>query len=61
MSMQEAVDGVDMHFMLHLRFKGLVNLLSRGNFSPFGSCEKRLQKGPFLLESQIFVMASALG
>ena len=58
---QEAVDGVAMHFMLHLRFKGLVDLLSSGNFSPFGSCEKRLQKGLFLLDRQIFVMASAFG
>lgn len=61
MSMQEAVDGVNMHCMLHLRFIGLVNLLSRGNLSPFGSREKGLQKGPFLLDCQIFVMASALG
>ena len=39
----------------------LVNLLSRGNLSPFGSREKRLQKGPFLLERQIFMMASTFG
>jgi hypothetical protein len=61
MSMQEAVDGVAMHFMLHLGFKGLVNLLSRGNLSPFGSREKRLEKGPFLLDRQLFMMASAFG
>jgi hypothetical protein len=42
MSIQEAVEGVDRHFMLHLRFKGLVHLLRRGNLSPFGSRENRL-------------------
>jgi hypothetical protein len=61
MSMQEAVDAIHMHFMLHFRFKGLLNLLNRGNLSPFGSREKGLQKGLFLLESQIFMMASAFG
>src|SRR3989442_15904900 len=61
MSMQETVDGVGMHFLLHFRFKGLLNLLDRGNLAPFGSREKRLQKGLFLLESQIFMMASAFG
>ena len=61
MSMQEAVDGVTMHCMLYLRFQGLVDLRSRGNLSPFGSREKRLQKGPFLLERQIFMMAPAFG
>lgn len=61
MSMQETVDGVQMHFMLHLRFIGLLNLLSRGNLSPFGSREKRLQKGLFLLDRQLVVMASTFG
>jgi hypothetical protein len=49
-----------MHFMLHFRFKGLLNLLDRGNFPPFGSREKGLEKGLFLLEGEIFMMASAL-
>jgi hypothetical protein len=61
MSMQEAVDGVDMDFMLHCGFKGLLNLLDCGNLSLFGSREKGLEKVLFLLESQIFVMASAFG
>ncbi len=61
MSMQEPVDGVDMDFMLHFGFKGLLNLLDRGNLAPFGSREKGLEKGLFLLERQIFVMASAFG
>src|SRR6266496_1710303 len=61
MSMQEAVDAIDMHFMLHFGFKCLVNLLHRGNLSPFGSREKGLQKGLFLLDRQIVVMASAFG
>src|SRR5260370_27874593 len=60
MSVQEAIDGVDMHFLLHLRFKGLVNLLSRGNLAPFGSRETRLEKGLFLLDRQIFMMQSGL-
>src|SRR5947209_17420918 len=61
MSMQETVDAIDMHFMLHVCFKGLLNLLDRGNLSPLGSREKGLQKGLFLLEGEIFMMASAFG
>ena len=59
MSMQEAVDAVDMHFMLHFRFKGLLDLLDCGNLSPLGLGEKGLEKGLFLLEGEIFMMASA--
>ena len=61
MSMQEAVDAIDMHFMVHLRFKGLLDLLDCGNLSPFGSREEGLQKGPFLLEGELVMMASAFG
>ncbi len=61
MSMQETVDGVDMDFLLHFCFKGPLNLLDRGNLAPFGSREKGLQKGLFLLEGQLFMMASAFG
>ena len=61
MPMQEAVDAVDVHFMVHLRFKGLLDLLDCGNLAPFGSREEGLQKGLFLLDGQIFVMASAFG
>ena len=61
MSMQETGDAIDMHFMLHLCFKGLLNLLDRSNLSPLGSSEKGLQKGLFLLEGEIFMMASAFG
>ena len=59
--MQETVDAVAMHAVLHLPFKGLMNLLDRSYLSPFGTGEKGLQKGLFLLEGQLFVMASAFG
>jgi hypothetical protein len=61
MAMQETVDAVAMHWMPHLRFKGLLNLLDRGYLSPLGAGKKGLQKGLFLLEGEIFVMASAFG
>ena len=61
MSMQEAVDAIHMDFLLHLRFIGLLDLLDCGNLSPLGSGEKGLEKGLFLLEGEIFMMASAFG
>src|SRR5260370_28190387 len=59
MSMQETVDAIAMHFLVHLPFKGLLDLLDRGNLSPFGSGEKGVEEGLFLLEGQIFMIASA--
>src|SRR5258708_12015327 len=61
MSMQEAVDGVDMDFLLHLLFIGLLNLLDRGHLSPFGPPQKALQKAPFLPHPPIALIPSALG
>ena len=61
MSMQEAIDAVDMHAMLHLPFKGLMNLGGCSNLSPLGLREKGLQKGLFWLQGQIFMMTSAFG
>src|SRR5207249_213159 len=61
MSMQETIGAVAMHFMLHLCFKGLMNLLDCGYLSPFGAGEKGLQKGLFLLKGEIFMVTSAFG
>src|SRR5260370_21960299 len=60
MSMQEAVDAIHMHFMLHFAFKGLLNLLNRGNLPPFCSPQKRLQTRPFLRYPQRGTMAFAV-
>src|SRR5574342_771234 len=46
-----------MNRVLHLGFKGLLDLLSGGNLTAFGSSDKRLQKGPFLLKRHIFMTA----
>src|SRR5260370_12531032 len=54
MSMQEAVDGVDMVFLLHLLFIGLLNLLDRGNLSPFASPDKGPHERLFLLGRHVF-------
>src|SRR5207302_10541863 len=43
MSMQKPVDAVDMHFMVHLRFQGLLDLLDCGNLALFGSREEGLE------------------
>src|SRR5258708_2314225 len=57
---QQAVDARDMHLMLHLRFKGLLNLLGSGNLSPLSLREKGLQKAAFLLHTQILMTTSTL-
>src|SRR6266567_1613702 len=58
-SMQEPVDAIDRHGMLHFPFKGLLNLLDCSNLSPLGSGKKGQEKGLFLLEGEIFMVASA--
>ncbi len=60
MTIQEAIDAADVNRMLHLRFKGLLDLLDRSNLASLSSGEKRLQQGLFLLEGKLFVVASAL-
>src|SRR5512135_3003531 len=57
-TIQEAVDARDMHLLLHLGFKGLVNVLGGGNLSPFSLSEKGLQKAAFLRHTHILMTAS---
>jgi hypothetical protein len=61
MTIQEAIDATALHLLLHLRFPGGLNFLSRGYLTLLGSGEKGLQEGLFLFNSEIFVMASAFG
>src|SRR3989440_12105576 len=55
MPIQEAIDARDMYRMLHLSFKGALNVFRRGNFSLSGSCEKGLQQVAFLLQAHVFM------
>src|SRR6266851_3076636 len=59
-TIQEAIDATDMHRMLDLRFKGLLNFFGCGNFSVCGSGEKGLEKAAFLLQAHVFMTASTL-
>src|SRR5258708_6012575 len=58
-TIQEAIDAADMHRMLDLRFKNLLNFFGRGNFPLGGSGEKGLEKAAFLLQAHVFMTASA--
>src|SRR5262249_33525465 len=60
MPIQQAIDAGEMHLVLHLRFKGELYFLPRGNFSLGCAREKGLQKPAFLLHAHIFVTASTL-
>ncbi len=58
MTIQQAIDARDMHRMLHLSFKGSLNVFRRGNSSVRGSREKGLQKAAFLLQAHVFMTTS---
>src|SRR5215831_16961644 len=59
-TIQEAVDARDMHLLLHLSFKGLLNVLGGGNLSLFSLSEKGLQKAALLLQTHVLMTASSL-